>query len=1350
MKPKRYLAGVVCTFLTFMSLSAETLYVDVNSSAGAPDGSSWAQAYPDLQDALAVAGDHTQVWVAAGTYTPGAGDRTAVFTVPAGAELYGGFAGNESTLLERDTTAHPTILSGDLNADDPAVTSDNSYTVVNLLNDSILDGFTISGGFADASSGTIERHGGGIYTDALRVTIRHCRLVGNHARQGAGLYADNNNKFLFLTDCVFDQNESDTASTTYGGALAIRRAHLVYLLNCRFTRNFATGQGGAVYLDDAPSVIHGCIFAGNECTSNGGAIAADGAALTLSNSTLVGNVGNYGAAVYLSSGGRDLFLRNNIIADNTGPSGPTAQIRGYYLFVSHCLIPEGLATDAQIFTEDIVAEPTGMIDPDGADDIYGTADDNYALAPGSACRDAGTNRGALPDIAALMDRGGASDLLLAPLPDLLGHARIRGPYVDIGALEYQDTTYTPTVHYVRPDATGTGDGSSWEDAYPDLQAALDAKPGAGDEIWVAAGRYTPSVRPLGQDNDKGLTFVLPAGVALYGGFAGTETMREERDPAAHSTILSGDLLGDDEAEGGGFSDNVASVLQGSNLALLDGFIIERAYYTYATRKWPAPQEGAGLRNVMASPWLRNCHFRNLQGIEAAGVYNRYSLAGFSQCVFTGNSAESVSIVESELSACRWIDCAFRENLKAPFANERDLSLFDGCVFENNSGGVLRLTQSFDVLMRHCRLTGNSGIGVDIYGGFNLLENNLFETNRSGAALELEATSSVVRDCDFRANTYRAVSCGSGSSGSRFYNCRFWENFFDRGAAATVVCNQASPVFINCLFWGNIADAMPGAHYDGEGGCVHTFSASPSFYHCTFAHNYADNGSVFYNAYNGHPKVYNSIFWGNTGGAQIVNTGSSPSSTTIRHSIVQGGYSGEGNLNADPLFYDPNGPDGIWGNEDDDFRLRTGSAALDVGDLAQLPADVHDLDGDLDTAEALPLDLLGAPRLQDAGVDMGALEGDAGLPDFPNLRVVALEMEPAVAGYLEELTFTITVENNGAFAAGSFLVGFWPHSVNQPTDPTAAPQTVEVPGLVAGASTTVEFLFTPNSMSTRTAWAFVDAEALTGRVDETDESDNWIDVGFVYEVIFKYADLVITSVGLNPDPPAPGDDFNFEITVQNIGEGPAARFHVAHFLDFGYTPYAHTYSRDTVECDGLAAGASVVLPLPHSAANETGHTSYFIADSQYGSSRISESDEDNNRFPAEGPYAWKAEDGLPDAWEIAVFGSTAHSPEEDPQGDGVTVYDHFVLGTSPTGESPPFTVHLVHDGSGLLLEFPTVPTDATYAGLERHYRIETRNDLTGEWSVMSGAEDLIADGTTLDLDLSGITPPFFCRCLVWLE
>ena len=98
------------------NLVMATIYVK-SDATGNNDGTSWDDAFTDLQDALATAPLGDQIWVATGTYLPGTAD-SSTFHLSYDLELYGGFAGTEGSIDDRDIENNPTILSGDLNGDD--------------------------------------------------------------------------------------------------------------------------------------------------------------------------------------------------------------------------------------------------------------------------------------------------------------------------------------------------------------------------------------------------------------------------------------------------------------------------------------------------------------------------------------------------------------------------------------------------------------------------------------------------------------------------------------------------------------------------------------------------------------------------------------------------------------------------------------------------------------------------------------------------------------------------------------------------------------------------------------------------------------------------------------------------------------------------------------------------------------------------------------------------------------------------------------------------------------------------------------------------------------------------------
>jgi len=82
---------------------------------------------------------------------------------------------------------------------------------------------------------------------------------------------------------------------------------------------------------------------------------------------------------------------------------------------------------------------------------------------------------------------------------------------------------------------------------------------------------------------------------------------------------------------------------------------------------------------------------------------------------------------------------------------------------------------------------------------------------------------------------------------------------------------------------------------------------------------------------------------------------------VSYCDIQSGYAGQGNIDADPLFVDP---------DEDNYRLTAASPCIDAGNNTAVPADTADLDGDGDTTEPIPVDLDHNPRFFD----------DTGMPD----------------------------------------------------------------------------------------------------------------------------------------------------------------------------------------------------------------------------------------------------------------------------------------------------------------------------------------------------------------------------------
>jgi hypothetical protein len=234
-----------------------TLHVDA-SAAGANDGTSWTDAFTNLQDALATAAAEDQLWVARGTYTPdrgaglASGDRSESFRLVSGVRVLGGFTGIEERQADRDPEENPTILSGDLQQDDhPALAfrADNAFHVVTAVDadaNTLLDGFYVTGGHADGADA--DSLGGGIRILGGAPAIMNTFILDNYARCGGGMSIEGGSPEI--VNVVFDGNEalSGGAMCNLGGAPSVVNSTLVH--------NFANRGAGIFNLDSSPTIAN--------------------------------------------------------------------------------------------------------------------------------------------------------------------------------------------------------------------------------------------------------------------------------------------------------------------------------------------------------------------------------------------------------------------------------------------------------------------------------------------------------------------------------------------------------------------------------------------------------------------------------------------------------------------------------------------------------------------------------------------------------------------------------------------------------------------------------------------------------------------------------------------------------------------------------------------------------------------------------------------------------------------------------------------------------------------------------------------------------------------------------------
>jgi len=485
--------------------------------------------------------------------------------------------------------------------------------------------------------------------------------------------------------------------------------------------------------------------------------------------------------------------------------------------------------------------------------------------------------------------------------------------------------------YVNSGASSRGDGTSWATAFRDLADALDAAQSrAGSdtpvEIWVAAGTYVPD-RGTG---DRSRTFALRNHVAIYGGFAGTETSRLDRDPQTRRTILSGDLSRNDDRFYNN-AENAYHVVSGSGVdasAILDGFTITGGN---ADDRY-AGSEGGGLYIDDGSPTIQNCVFEYNSGWNAGGVFVSGDSPAFHNCLFQQNAGRNGGALEA-------------------FGGRTTLT---ACSFVANEGGygAAALFVGGEPMLLGCMFVG-SHAAADDYG--------------QGGGILASAAALTMANCTFEGNSADAEGgavCLENST-AQLTNCSFFGNAAGAGGGLANVGGSA--LLVNCLFSGNRAT-------DEGGGGVYVVGpdANTDLINCTFSGNLAPSGDGGGLNSSGvkEPTIANCIFWGNSAlaGPQIRGT------VALSYSCVEGGAAGSGIIQSDPRFVNAVGADGTVGTADDDLRLRPDSPCIDAGDTLLVPPTVAtDLDGNARFRDDACTPDTGNTTGDRPVVDMGAYE-----------------------------------------------------------------------------------------------------------------------------------------------------------------------------------------------------------------------------------------------------------------------------------------------------------------------------------------------------------------------------------------
>ncbi|MCZ6654069.1 MAG: hypothetical protein O7D91_13725 [Planctomycetota bacterium] len=505
----------------------------------------------------------------------------------------------------------------------------------------------------------------------------------------------------------------------------------------------------------------------------------------------------------------------------------------------------------------------------------------------------------------------------------------------------------PPIIFVDQSATqGANNGGSWDDAFLDLQDALEL---AGhctapvEEIWVADGTYLPSdCASTGgcTSTHRNISFELLPEITVKGGYAGSGAANPNaRNFELYETILSGDLTGDDasvactqnspdcDAYGqlcaDGFcilpannDENSYHVVQMNFLGDLDGFTIKAGNSIGA----PASPYGGGV----------------LVGLNAT----------LTDCKLTGNVAErGGGLYTTSSDSPTLIRCDFTGNLATSFgggAYLRGTASLEGCWFSSNVAQDL-------------------GGGAYIFSGTSTFDDCTFSENEAtndGGGL-YNRSSATVMSSRFANNSATSRGGGifsSGFSGLTAVNCIFDGNTATTLGGAIYNSNTLTATVVNGLFFGNTAGSDGGALYNGD-------NIQANVVNCTFHGNESvagQGGAIFNLLANVDLQCHSTVLWANVADGSSTETdqiAAPVGSYTVTYTTIQGltdpGPFADGtNIGDDPSFVDA---------PTDDYHLAPGSPAIDHGDNTEVPFDAVDIDHDGNTGERTPLDLDHKPR-----------------------------------------------------------------------------------------------------------------------------------------------------------------------------------------------------------------------------------------------------------------------------------------------------------------------------------------------------------------------------------------------------
>ena len=441
------------------------------------------------------------------------------------------------------------------------------------------------------------------------------------------------------------------------------------------------------------------------------------------------------------------------------------------------------------------------------------------------------------------------------------------------------------VRYVNASATGGNNGTTWTDAHTTLQAAIAAA-SSGDEIWVAAGTYSPAATT---------SFVMKEGVKVYGGFTSGMVSLSARNWVTNVTTLQG-VTGK----------SVASFSTITSATILDGFTITGGTGTGTT----GVASGGGLSLVNASPVLTNLIVSGNTAANGGGInLSGTSAPAISNSTISGNSVTTNGggIYESTSGAPTFTNVIISGN-----------SSSFGPINFTSGGGGMYITGSGSPVLTGVQILSNTvttgtggGIMANSGSGNITINNSIFYNNSAGICggiYTLTQATTKITNTVFTSNSSTTTNA----------------SYHDYGGGA-ISNNNTLLTVANCTFYNNSHQVV------GNDIRILNGPAGSTIKNSVFFRNGETTSTPLLGLNGGatSPTITNSYF--------PTYNGITPTSAT---NVVGASATGNPFYGSDPMTLSTlRGPDGLWMTADDGLHLLSSTAAYNGGNNASIPGGI---------------------------------------------------------------------------------------------------------------------------------------------------------------------------------------------------------------------------------------------------------------------------------------------------------------------------------------------------------------------------------------------------------------------------